>query len=185
MPQIIRAGLDDLIPFVVILTVIITRIMKAAKQGKPLPPPPADRTRPTPQAPTTQPGEDLRQFLQALSGAAQTSSEPPPPPVPTQAIRVTAQPQRKSPPPPPRRQKRFAKRGKPAQAAQSAPQPPPTPSSRKRHGKQEPPKPRPIVVEACKLSPLRVALNEHLADKQSLRGAWLLREVLGPPVGLR
>jgi len=45
--------------------------------------------------------------------------------------------------------------------------------------------PRPVVVEACELGEARRALNLHLADRKSLRGAWLLREVLGPPVALK
>jgi hypothetical protein len=179
LPHITSAGFDDLIPVVVIITVVIARIMKAAKQGKPLvPPTPGDRPRPTPQTPANQPAEELRDFLQALSGAAQTRSEPPPPPPQpqAQAVRVTAQP----------RQKRFAKRARPVQAAKPAPQPPPTPPQKPApFWNQPPPAPRPVIVEACELNPAREELNKHLEDATSLRGAWLLREVLGPPVGLK
>ncbi len=184
MPQIIRAGIDDLIPVVIILTVIISRIIKAATQGKPLaPPPPADRMRPTPQPPVRQPEEELREFLQALSGVAQTRSEPlpsPPPPVPAQ--RPVAHKRFQAPPKP----SRATQPAKPVRTARPAPQPAPTPARKPAPFWNQPaPAPRPVIVEACELNPSRAELNKHLEDARSLRGAWILREVLGPPVALR
>ncbi|MDP6811354.1 MAG: hypothetical protein QGH31_11640 [Kiritimatiellia bacterium] len=189
IPHIVTAGIDDLIPVVIIISVIIARIMKAAKQGKPMmPPPPGDRPQPTPQTPANQPAEELRDFLQALSGAAQTRSEPapppppPPPPVPVPAQRPVAQKRFQAPPKP----SRVRRRAKPVQAARQAPQPAPTtPQKPAPFWNQPPPAPRPVIVEACELNPARKELNKHLEDATSLRGAWLLREVLGPPVGLR
>ncbi len=159
VPPIMTAGFDDLIPVIIIITVIITRIMKAAREAKPLvPPAPGDRPRstprPQPQAQPSQPADELREFLEALSGVRQERPEPPPPPV--QVQRPTAR-DRRQPPPPPRAAQRI-------QRAHQA---------------------SPIIVEACELTPARQELNKHIEDSRSLRGAWILREVLGPPVALR
>jgi len=169
VPPIVTAGFDDLIPVIIIITVIITRIVKAAKQGKPLvPPAPGTRPRPTPrpqpQPQAGQPADELRQFLQALSGV----QEPPPTPV---------QVRPPQPPPPPAKAKR--------RVVKAAAPKPPQPKKPAPFWNQPPPAPRPVIVEACELTPARQELNKHLEDATSLRGAWILREVLGPPVGLR
>ncbi|MBL7077989.1 MAG: hypothetical protein ISS31_11030 [Kiritimatiellae bacterium] len=188
MPQIMLAGIDDLIPVVIILTVVIARIMKAVKQGKPLVPPPPATNRPRPRTPlepdAVQPAEELREFLAALSGAPQQRTEPPPPPPvqiqppPTPAARPVSTP--------PRAHARKWKRPKQGHHAAAAAVPaPPKPTKPAPFWNQPAPKPRPIIVEACELSPMRQELNKHLEDTRSLRGAWILREVLGPPVALR
>ncbi len=181
LPNVMKAGLDDLIPVIIIIAVIITRIVKASKQGRPLtpPPPPGERPAREPQAPSPEPADELRQFLEALSGVPQQRPSTPQSSPLQAGLRAVTQP----PSPPP--VNRTALKIPPLMPAPPTPKVKPKPPRKRRHWEQEPPKPRPMVVEECDLSPLRKALDEHLSDRQSLRGAWLLREVLGPPVGLR
>jgi hypothetical protein len=184
MPHIMTAGLDDLIPVVIIITVIIARIMKATKGAKPLVPPPPDSSGEREPSAT---GDELREFLEALSGTKPPRPTPPPapPPVPQPQPVIPPQPQRPAPAPVHARKWTRPRQGKRATAAPT-PAPKPAPAPRP---VRKPVAPRvarrPVTVEACELSTLRKALDDHLSDRQSLRGAWLLREVLGPPVGLR
>ncbi|MBT3293902.1 MAG: hypothetical protein HN919_11490 [Verrucomicrobia bacterium] len=206
--SVMTAGLDDLIPVVIIITVVIARIIKATKQGQGFKPPaPAPRTSGEPVAP----GDELREFLKTLGAppppqaATPAPPAPPvqverplmrattPPPVAVRPSHRAARPARKFKKPskpsgvrrdrPPARTQRWSKRA----AVAASPKPATTPKQPKPapFWNQPPPAPRPIVVEACELTPARQELNKHLEDRHSLRGAWLLREVLGPPVALQ
>ncbi len=179
VPFIVRAGLDDLIPVIIVFTVIITRIIKAARAAKPLqPPPPPDRSVPpdAPRQPAREPADELREFLEALSGGEPARPKPPPPRTPVQP--VPRQPILRAAPPPPPARPMMAERAmaqptqRPVPARKTQPQPPRT-------------LPRSVYAHTTETNPLRDSLTASLRGRQSLRNAWLLREVLGPPVGLR
>jgi len=188
---IMTAGLGDLLPVVIIITVVIARIIKATKQQGPAGQSPA---RPSGSEPVA-PGDELRAFLKTLG--APTPPRPTPPPPPVQVVQAERSVMRRTAPAPavavrhaakPSRARKFAKprrhMGRRPAPAPAAP-PPPTPQKPAPFWNQPAPAPRPIVVEACELTPAREELNKHLEDRHSLRGAWLLREVLGPPVALQ
>jgi hypothetical protein len=202
---IMTAGLGDLLPVVIIITVVIARIIKATKQQGPAGQSPS---RPSGSEPVA-PGEELRDFLKTLG--APTPPRPTPPPPPVQVVQAERPVMRRTAPAPAvavrhtgkplRRARKFARphaQGRLRTALQGmahayqggtsahdAIAPPPTPAKPAPFWNQPAPPPRPIVVEACELTPAREELNKHLEDRHSLRGAWLLREVLGPPVALQ
>ena len=207
LASMMTAGIDDLIPVVIVITVVIARIIKATKQQGP-----ANRPSPRPSSnEPVAPGDELRDFLKTLG--APTPPRPPapaasPPPLPVErpVMRKTAptpapavaarrnvtprRPARKFAKPQAPGRLRTALQGmahahKEGRAAQDAAAPPPKPAKPAPFWNQPAPPPAPIVVEACELTPAREELNKHLEDRNSLRGAWLLREVLGPPVALR
>ncbi len=202
---IMTAGLGDLLPVVIIITVVIARIIKATKQQGPAGQSPS---RPSSSEPVA-PGDELRDFLKTLG--APTPPRPTPPPPPVQVVQSARPVMRRTAPAPAVAARRTVTPKRPARkfarphaqgrlrkalqgmahayqggtSAHDAIAPPPKPAKPAPFWNQPAPAPRPIVVEACELTPAREELNKHLEDRHSLRGAWLLREVLGPPVALQ
>ena len=198
--QILRAGFEDLVPVLIFVAfaVISQLIKRAQRQGaegagagtRKAPPPrphsPTPRQQQAPRSPLQPADEELRKFLEELSGA----SLPEPQPV----RRAPPQQRRTAPPPPPpvpkaRPPERAAARAALSKAGKRKPVP-----ARGEHPRVHKPEPPAGVAEVAPLpdwgrrqkTPEAIAaLRGGLKGRASLRDAILLREVLGPPLALR
>ena len=200
---VVRAGFEDFIVFIIIAAGIIGQILKARAKAKGGP----DSGPTSPSRPGSgSPEDELREFLQSLTGEVPPPKPPPPaapprlpPPVPAAPpIRTrTPAPRRVTPPQPapvrptparpapvrpaaPRVQVTLPRPAAPAAA------PPPVPPKRRK------PMAEPAPAMEAYRSPrskarahLRATLGADLIDKDSLRKAIVLREILDRPVGAR
>lgn len=193
----VTAGFDAVIFLVIVVATIVAQVVKAARRVGTTPPP---ETRSMGGGP-----DELRRFLESLGGAQEQprppSSQPPARPIAEQ--RPMAQRQvplagSKLPPPPPLPGFTPARRV----ARPTAPIPRATPVSFTPPAvarKPAVPAPKPSVDvykvkqgaylsrEGVKETPelRRESILRKLLHKRSVREAIVLREVLGPPVGLR
>ena len=159
-------GFEDIIPVVVILGVLISKIVKAsrkAKQGDGDIEPDEPPKRPA--AP-----DELRKFLETITGTATEPAAPVRPPAPRAVPVVKAIP---APPPAP--------------VISAPPEARRTPGKRHAHGapvqrqydwNQRPTKRKTLLVEP-------LAIGKDLVDRKTLAKAVVLREILGPPLGLQ
>lgn len=168
---LIAAGGQDLIPLVIIIVVVLAQIIKAAKGGsRPAPGQPG----PSQQADDvfTAPQDELKKFLESLSGGM---SQPPP----------------EQPPPLPRKQSRVMRIKQPAQ-------PPVIETVSVEEVKTSPLQESPkaarqadMQIEAPPIHVMPVTQNirpqiaYELISRQSIRKAIVLREILGPCLALR
>lgn len=182
---IAASGGEGLFWLAVAIFVIISKIVQASKKNAP-----PTRKPDQPDAADFSPEEELRDFLKRLSPG--TESVPPPMP----------QPQRPVPPPLPAQAARTTTSSQPGAARARQPATP----TRAAAPKARPvPLPQPLpaqeVVAAVKREPVRsrapaaavpapenqrrAALIADLRNRESLREAIILREILGPPLALR
>lgn len=182
------AGIDPdlIIVAVIIVGSIIGQIMKAAKGGTPAKrqgaEPGGENTPPATNRNVTDAQRELEEFLQSLAGVPKQQPASPPTPPPIKKTTPAASQKRHTPPPvkkPPLPQQRR----KPAPAIQ--PQRPVLSQVKLQSS--------PVTADittlgmggSAKHSKLRRLLNKDLQSSDSLRKAIVLREVFGPPLGLR
>jgi hypothetical protein len=177
--------LDGIIPVVAVIIWIVSSMMKVAKKG----PRPGRSAPMTPQepAPSGDPQEQLRQFLQGLSGSAGQQAPGPPPVFEEEEEEEEMEaPLRVVPPPPP-----------PIRVAAATPRVQAVPNAYERVARpvhapgsameardplaQETMRP----VSSRRSQPARRWLRRHLNSAKGVRNAVILREVLGPPLGMR
>jgi len=174
--------LDGIIPVVAVIIWIVSSMMKGAKKG----PRPGRSAPMTPQgpAPSGDPQEQLRRFLQDLSESA--GQQAPEPPSVFEEEEEPAPPPRVVPPPPP-----------PIRVAAATPRVQAVPDAYERVARpvhapgsameardplaQETMRP----VSSRRSQPARRWLRRHLNSAKGVRNAVILREVLGPPLGMR
>jgi len=159
--HIAAGGFDLFIWLIIIAATIIAQIVKAGRKvGGSVSP---DTPRPRSVGPAPQ--DELRDFLQTLSRTEQ----------PPQAIARPAAP----PPPPPARARPVAM---PIHAPRPEPRAMPlTPRRPARHTAAKPARTAPQRVPGSR----SIQVARELGQKESLRKAILLREILGPPLALR
>jgi len=170
----IRAGVEDWFPLLIIFSVIVTQILKASRAAKPRPPPEGGAAERRPPRPLTDASDELREFFEQLSGGKAPPSRPAPPPVPA-AARPAAPAAARRP-----------GRGKPAE-------PPPVPAAPRAVPASAAGPGRPIGIRRqaprrrprTEIAPRLEEIVGRLDDRRALARAMVLREVLGPPVGLR
>jgi len=169
-------GLDDILVGIVILVIVILRIARAASASQERQQRGPERGGEGAARPGADPQEELQRFLRTLAGEEQEKPAPRPPPPPRAA---TARPQRTAPSP---------RKDKPArQTPASHPQRPRT----KMPATPAAPHIGSTAVtdlgarNAVRMARRRAELRRDLRRPESLRGAILLREVLGPPLALR
>ena len=178
-------GFEELFPVLMIIAVIISQIIKAKKKLRNDVPPvlPPDGTRPEPR-------DELREFLNALSGGMAPAPPQPPPAQEVNPTRVPRQgPVARTPPPPPvaavapaaRTVRRKAPKPvapvpkqQPARVVTPVVKPQPTPV----HGMR-------VQCEKRDVSPELSTVMADLGDRRSLARAFVLREVLDVPLSIR
>ncbi len=193
------AGIETLWVLFIIATVI-ARVIKAAREQKP-------GTGSAPEAPTrdfTAAEEDLREFMESLTG--QKAAKPTPAPEATKSVprpRPQPQPVRQQPRSPEQAAVPVTVRPR-ADAPRPKPQPrrrPPDipvverpPKVHEQHaaavqsGANMPVAPAPLLVPAerrARQSQDDLHIMKELIDRAAIRKAIVLREILGPPVALR
>jgi len=181
----VRAGLEDWFPLLIIFSVIVTQILKASRAAKPRPPSEGGGGRERPPRPVSDASEELREFIEQLSGGKAPPSKPAPPPVLASA-RPAARPAAAQRP-----ARRTATRPPPVPAAPrvapprpAAPRPsavPPSGLGKPIGTRRQAPRRRPRADIAPRLD----EIVGRLDDRRALARAMVLREVLGPPLGLR
>ena len=171
--HVIRAGADPeaIIWLIIIVASIVAQVIKSAREAgpgrkslHPNAPPPVPPTGPSSEA------DELRQFLESLGGAQQTTAPRPPPPPP----RPTAR--RPAPPPVPTATVTPAAPVRPVPRRRAAaPTAPiaPAPATKRRR------------VNRTRNAVQRKVLMMAVRDRDTLQEAILLREVLGPPIAMR
>jgi hypothetical protein len=196
---IIASG-DSIIPLLVIIFAIIAQIVKFSKKnvktGQPQSAQPQDD-----KTVYTAPDDELKKFLQSLSGTAsgqqpfKTQEEAPPPaPSPEKVVVVKTR----------KTALTWDDLLKPAQPViQNVPLPPPVPVEPQPYEvappsppAYSPPEPAAAAPKAATAAPaavmrpaarsrIRAAVTAELSGLQSIRKLIILREILGPPIGLR
>lgn len=151
---------EGLISLIVVIAVIVAQIVKALKKAG------AASGQGAPQQPVREyadPQEELRKFLEELSGVPQPPQRAP------EAQKIVTPPHRQP-----------ASRPPPAAASKPKPAPPPQRKT-----------PTPVVLQkdvyASPLgsSPRAAAFAKKLRNYGTARESIVLREILGPPLGLR
>ena len=202
--HIAKAGVDGLFWLVVIVVTIIAQIVKASKRGSTGSGPPPPRPGTEGDGGYTAPQDELRAFLESLTGAPKKPATPPPPPmqaVPARAAAPAAPrpvmrtPEAKTAPKPKRRVTRTAAAA--AAARQLAPVPPaprPQPRPRQPVAPARPPLPQ-LATKAADAygrgtviggtAKARPGITTRLRGRRSVREAVILREILGEPLAMR
>ncbi|MDA0321132.1 MAG: hypothetical protein O2923_00240 [Verrucomicrobia bacterium] len=174
--------LDGIIPVVAVIIWIVSSMMKVAKKGQR--PGRSDPMMPQEPAPSGDPEEQLRRFLQGLSGAAGQQA-PGPPPVFEEEEEMEAPLRVVPPPPPPIRVVAATPRDQAAPSAYDRVErtvaAPRSAAEARDPLAQESMRP----VASRRSQPARRWLRRHLDTAESVRNAVILREVLGPPLGMR
>lgn len=204
-----QSDFGELIPFLIFVVIIVTRIVKAfaergGLQGRE---PPADGAAPDP-GEGADPAAQLRRFLEEIR--RQAAGEPPPqPPTPPPRMPRPAAPSRTAPPPPlpdlPHATE-FAPAGRtrpladlphatefaapPATGLRSGARPPsavapPLRPVAARIAAPLPVRPKPVLAAASVFRRQARPLALFQRGREGLREAIVLREVFGPPLGLR
>jgi hypothetical protein len=167
-------GIGDMIGPIIIFVVIVSQMIRAARtfnKNKPI------STTPSTKPQARSPEDELRDFLGGLSAETKQAPAPPPPP--------------------------------PILSTEASHRPPPVVSHksitilRRTAPKEMPPViqaapvvelPQPVAIPVTRLEPMRTGKDRDLiradiitslSTRQLLRQAIVLREVLGPPLGLR
>ena len=213
--QFMRAGIDiqGLVWLVVIVASIVGQMMKTAKKHRDAAP--GSPAAPRPDQPAGgEPAQELEDFLRNLMGEQTPRSTPPPVPAPMREAAPEELPRRSKPEPsyysattsptvapraataePPvivHRPPRHAYRAVPV--LQPPPRPSPVPVRSPPAYSLPPLAQRPLVaaLPPIGIAPLNkavVALREEVRRQAktpiALRSALLMREILGPPIGLR
>jgi hypothetical protein len=199
-------GFEDVIPVLVILAVIISQIVKAGKavsRSKPgqrprqvAPPPRPAATPSRPQAPPLDPEDEMRRFLESLGAPTPrpaSARPPPPPPPPVPAARPLVAETRK-PDTQPRRTprtatpKRFPLKPAPrrAEPVRLRPEPfPLSPAYRTAETRKRIRQETQVSFRRPDASQRVRKLRGALATRGGLTHGILMREILGPPIGLR
>lgn len=198
--QIVRAAIGEaLIPIIAIIVWIVSSIVKAGKQGQPAR---GEQQTPGPsRSPAEDPQDELRKFLEQLSGgAAPPQAEAPPPPAAEPSPPPIYEPPPNEVPPPVRERSHVREAPRVQQPPAVQPRRPAT---------QEPAHPdRSCSVDEARERIIQsrefIASKTHAAPRQkqqmssalrrligdltrpeTARKAIILREILGPPLGLQ
>ncbi len=209
----VRAGFDDLIGVVFVLAIIVSRIIgalrKDRKRAEELAAP-GERPVVAPPAPVRPPGEDelnvpgreLREFLESLARGSDVPVPPSPPPVPRPPAPVVLVPRPTAAGRHAGESRAAARAEQRADRRRTAPSvtPPPPPPLASAPAPSIPvptavlPPPEQLPALAYALAPTlpapppgvsRARLLMQLRTPDSVREAVVLREILGPPIGLR
>tara|TARA_B100000809_G_scaffold247932_1_gene277498 strand:- start:2479 stop:3096 length:618 start_codon:yes stop_codon:yes gene_type:complete len=196
--HMVRADIGEtLVPIIAVIVWIVSSIARAGKKGKPTQ---RERHTPMPSRPASgEPQEQLRDFLEQLSGQSTTPAEPPPayenPPDPSAPPVPASRPSVRDAPPVQRQTQRVP-------TAQPVTLPPLAPVDQTEHGDRScsvdearsritrlrgAKSPSYEVVGTLRRRSSRAAkrLIGDLAHPDTARKAILLREILGPPLGLQ
>jgi hypothetical protein len=179
----------------IILFTIISQIVKASRRSSIS----KDQFRKDDSSPSSSPEEELRSFLENLTGAPQGSTPSPSPrrtpqrpdpsqrPQPPVLAYAPQQPTRPAPPPPPkivRHSTRVTTRAAAPKARVVVATPVRVQSARK--AKQKTALGDAYSSKhASERTEIRMNVTRQLAKRDSLKEAILLREILGPPLALR
>jgi hypothetical protein len=187
---LIAASGGDILPLVIIIVVVLAQVIKAAKGAKPAIIQPG---RETPDGGGTQaePADELKKFLESLTGGVahpHTERQLPLPPVPRQQPRQikVIEPVRVPVIEPARVEEDVFDIPTPDQPVAVTVVPPPLPAKPvqvtwqdARHGKPDP------ATLPDETQYLKLQVVNELFERQSVRKAIILREILGPCFALR
>ena len=159
-------GFEDIIPVVVIFGVLISKVVRASRKGK------KGEVELEPESSAKRPAgtDELRKFLETITGTAAAPEAPAPRPVARPVPVASVAP---APPPPP--------------VVVAAREPVLEPAKTHTHGapvlREYDWDHRPSNENVLLVEPL--AIGKDLVDRKSLAKAVVLREILGPPLGLQ
>ncbi|MBN2301975.1 MAG: hypothetical protein JXN60_05605 [Lentisphaerae bacterium] len=176
--DVIRASLDDVIPVIVVIAVIIAQLIKAITKR-------ASKMQ-APDSATTgdiSPNEELQAFLRNLTGIEPTPiTPPPPPPVLRPSPPVKPRPAVAKPPQPARRVQSKKRNIQPAPAIQ--------PAVHRQIKQKTASQQAGTRVAIQPITTKRRAINgpdigKLLRNAQSAKEIIAMREILGPPLAMR